>query len=86
MTRRGRWRLVRLGRRGCERCGLADLGEVWHGVAGTEWRMQVGGERLGRVGIVRVAVGQVWSGCSGKESSGLTGSGWLRHGRHGKAS
>ena len=23
----------------------------WHGVAGTEWRMQVGGERLGRVGI-----------------------------------
>ena len=79
----------------------------WHGLAGTEWRMQVGGERLGRVGIVRVAVGQawrvqvrcdgdgsgkngkagtemqVWSGCSGKESSGLTGSGWLRHGRRG---
>ena len=23
----------------------------WHGIAGTEWRMQVGGERLGRVGI-----------------------------------
>ena len=32
------------------------------GVAGTEWRMQIGGERLGRVGIVRVAVGQARRG------------------------
>jgi len=32
----------------------------WHGIAGTEWRMQVGGERLGRVGIA----------VAGMESSG----------------
>ena len=75
----------------------------WHGLAGTEWRMQVGGERLGRVGIAVAGmeklvkargmegsgtVGimeawQAWSGCSGRDCSGLTGSGWLRHGRYG---
>ena len=43
-----------------ERTGLERTDR--QGVAGTEWRMQVGGERLGRVGIVRVAVGQEWNG------------------------
>ena len=56
MARRGRWRLVRLGKARTGRRGGALRENDWtsrqrHGLAGTEWRMQVGGERLGRVGI-----------------------------------
>lgn len=29
-------------------------------------------------------VWQAWSGCSGRDCSGLTGSGWLRHGKAGE--
>ena len=38
-------------------------------------------EGSGTVGIMKAR--QVWSGCSGRDCSGLTGSGWLRHGRRG---
>lgn len=40
-----------------------------------------GMEGSGTVGIVEAR--QAWSGCSGRDCSGLTGSGWLRHGRRG---
>lgn len=44
----------------------------WHGIAGTEWRMQVGGERLGRVGIA-VAGMEMPVKARGMEGSGTVG-------------
>ena len=50
----------RHGLAGKDRCVMTWKALEWHGIAGTEWRMQVGGERLGRVGIA----------VAGMESSG----------------
>jgi len=47
---RGARGTVRQARQRMKRTGLERTDR--QGVAGTEWRMQVGGERLGRVGIV----------------------------------
>jgi hypothetical protein len=54
----------------------------WHGNAGMEKPVEATGmEGSGTVGIMEAR--QAWSGCSGRDCSGLTGSGWLRHGRRG---
>lgn len=63
----------------------ADVG--WHGKAGTEWRMQVGGERLGRVGIAVAGMERPVEVWPDKLRQGVwrVAARWglWRHGRHG---
>jgi len=49
---------------------MCGRGPTRQGVAGTEWRMQIGGERLGRAGIE----------VAGTESSGMDGRDEVRSG------
>ena len=65
---------------------MADAG--WRGASGSgrdctcsgrAGEVRQGSEAKGNAG--RVEVRQAWSGCSGRDCSGLTGSGWLRQAR-----
>ena len=44
--------MARVACRGLPRIDREGSGSERHGLAGTEWRMQIDGERLGRAGFV----------------------------------